>query len=99
MVVVLQGRERGKRGRVKRVYDNGRVQIENVMKIQRHTRPSQKNPQGGIVEKEGTVPVSNVALWCEKCGKPRRAHAVIDDKGQKTRSCVKCESPFVASAL
>jgi large subunit ribosomal protein L24 len=61
MVVVIAGKEKGKRGKVLRVLKKtGRVVIERVAMVKRHTKPSQKNPQGGIVEKEGSVHVSNV---------------------------------------
>lgn len=93
-VVVTKGREKGKRGKVKRVLGNGRVEIEKIMMVKRHTRPSQKNPQGGIIDIEGSVAAANVALWCEKCAAPRRARAGADGAGKKVRVCVKCGSAF-----
>ena len=93
-VVVTKGRERGKRGQVKRMVGNGRLEVEKVMMIKRHTKPTQKSPQGGIVEQEGSISAANVALWCEKCAGPRRARKVIDETGEKSRACVKCGSPF-----
>lgn len=93
-VVVTKGREAGKRGKVKRVLSNGRVEIEKVNMVKRHTRPSQKNPQGGIQEREGSVAAANVALWCETCAAPRRTKKVVDDSGNKQRACVKCETAF-----
>ena len=92
-VVVIKGRERGKRGVVKRVLDTGRVEIEKVQMVKRHTRPTQKNPQGGIVDVEGTVALPNVMLWCEKCAAPRRSKKT-EDNGQKVRACAKCGSLF-----
>jgi len=94
MVVVTKGRDKDKRGKVKRVLDNGRVEIEKIMMIKRHTRPTQKNPQGGIQDLEGSVSLANVALWCDKCAKPRRARTTTDDKGRKHRSCAKCGTAF-----
>jgi large subunit ribosomal protein L24 len=94
-VVVIAGKEKGKRGRVLRlVSDKGRVVIERVNMVKRHTKPTQRNPRGGILEKEGSVEASNVALWCGKCVAPRRAK--VDDKeGQKKRRvCVKCGTVF-----
>jgi large subunit ribosomal protein L24 len=93
MVVVIKGRERGKRGKVKRVLDNGRVEIEKVAMIKRHTRPTQKNPQGGIQDVEGSVALANVALWCDGCNKPRRTRSAADAAG-KQRVCVKCGHKF-----
>ena len=94
-VVVIAGKEKGKRGRVMRLLtEKGRVVIERINMVKRHTKPTQRNPRGGILEKEGSVEASNVALWCGKCVAPRRAK--VDDKeGQKKRRvCVKCGTVF-----
>jgi large subunit ribosomal protein L24 len=94
-VVVIAGKDKGKRGRVLRLLtDKGRVVIERVNMVKRHTKPTQRNPRGGILEKEGSVEASNVALWCGKCVAPRRGK--IDEKeGQKKRRvCVKCGTVF-----
>ena len=102
-VVVIAGREKGKRGRVLRLMtEAGRVVIERVNMVKRHTKPSQRNPRGGIVEKEGSVESSNVSLWCGKCVAPRRARVQEaaagkggDDKqAQKRRVCIKCGTVF-----
>ncbi len=98
-VVVTKGREKGKRGKVKRVLKNGRVEIEKVMMVKRHTRPSQKNPQGGIQDLEGSVALANVALWCERCSKPRRSKASVDESGGKGRVCVSCGNAFPAQGM
>jgi large subunit ribosomal protein L24 len=90
MVVVTKGREAGKQGKVKRLLGNGRVEIEKVLMIRRHTRPTQKNPQGGIVDKEGSIAIANVAIWCQGCGGASRTRAGTDDGGVKVRVCVKC---------
>lgn len=92
-VAVTKGKESGKRGKVKRITKNGRVEIEKIMMVKRHTRPSQKNPHGGIQDLEGTIALPNVALWCENCVAPRRAKKVIKD-GRKSRACVKCGTLF-----
>jgi large subunit ribosomal protein L24 len=97
-VVVIAGKEKGKRGRVMRLLtEKGRVVIERVNMVKRHTKPTQRNPRGGILEKEGSVEASNVALWCGKCVAPRRAK--VDEKeGQpKRRICVKCGTVFETS--
>lgn len=93
-VIVTKGREAGKRGKVKRVVGNGRIEVEKVMMIKRHTKPTQNNPQGGIVDQEGSIAAANVALWCEKCSAGRRAKKIVDEHGHKNRVCVKCDSPF-----
>ena len=98
MVVVIAGKEKGKRGKVLRVlHKTGRVVIERVMMVKRHTKPSQKSPQGGIVEKEGSVHISNVRLWCDKCDAPRRSRAHIEGEN-KHRVCTKCGTKFQAAA-
>ena len=93
-VVVVTGREKGKRGKVLRfVGKNDRVVIERVNMVKRHVKPSQKHPQGGVIEKEGSVHASNVRLWCGKCEAPRRTR-ISNEGGKKLRVCVKCESKF-----
>ena len=94
-VVVIAGKEKGKRGRILRVVtDKERAVVERVNMVKRHTKPTQANPRGGILEKEGTIAMSNLALWCGKCGKGRRAKADIREGQKKRRMCVKCGSPF-----
>jgi large subunit ribosomal protein L24 len=98
-VIVTSGKEKGKRGRVLRLLTSaGRVVIERVNMVKRHTKPSQRNPRGGIVEKEGSVEGSNVSLYCGKCAAPRRAKVEIEQgtekQGQKRRICIKCATPF-----
>jgi large subunit ribosomal protein L24 len=61
MVVVIAGKEKGKRGKVLRILTKSdRVVIERVMMVKRHTKPSQRNQEGGIIEKEGSIHISNV---------------------------------------
>lgn len=63
-VVVIAGRDKGRRGAVLKLLDEGRVLVENVNMVKRHMRPNpQRNVQGGIVEKEAPLHISNVALW------------------------------------
>jgi len=72
-VVVISGNHRGRKGKVLKVFpDSQRVIIEGINLIKRHTRPSQRNPQGGIVEKEAPIHVSNVMLADPKLGVPTR---------------------------
>ena len=69
-VVVTKGRKKGKRGKVKRVLKNGRVEIENIMMAKRHTKPTQKNPHGGIQDREH--PALEVRVRCERERRERR---------------------------
>lgn len=88
-VIVISGNSKGKTGKVLKVYpDKLRVIIEGVNIMKRHSRPSQRNPQGGIIQKEATVHVSNVMLLDPKTSKPTRvgSKAVKDaTTGKKTR--------------
>lgn len=70
-VLVISGEYKGRRGRVLRVYpQDERVLVEGVNMVKRHTRPSARNQQGGIVEKEAPIHVSNIAPWCEEINGP-----------------------------
>ena len=72
-VVVIAGKEKGKRGKVLRILTkSNRVVIERVSMVKRHTKPSQKNPQGGIIEKEGSIHLSNVMPVDPGTDKPTR---------------------------
>ncbi len=94
-VVVIAGKEKGKRGRVLRLLtDKERVVIERVNMVKRHTKPTQRNPRGGILEKEGSLDLSNVALWCNKCVAPRRGRHEHNEGQPKRRVCIKCSTPF-----
>jgi len=96
-VVVISGKEKGKRGKVLRLLNKkGRVVIERVNMVKRHTRPTQANPRGGVLEKEGSVEFSNVSLWCGKCSAARRSKAEIKDD-TKRRVCIKCGTVFEAA--
>jgi large subunit ribosomal protein L24 len=94
-VVVIAGKEKGKRGRVLRLLtEKERVVIERVNMVKRHTKPTQRNPRGGILEKEGSMDLSNVALWCGKCVAPRRGRHEHNEGQPKRRVCIKCGTPF-----
>ena len=99
-VMVISGNAKGKTGKVLKVFrEDLRVIVEGVNIVKRHTRPSQKNPKGGIVQKEGAVPVSNVMVVCPKCNTPSRvgrkevAEAVTGRKSMM-RVCRNCEEMF-----
>jgi large subunit ribosomal protein L24 len=79
LVVVMSGKEKGKRGKVLRILTKtNRVVIERVAMVKRHTKPSQKSPQGGIVEKEGSVHISNVMPVDPGSDKPTRVKVKLD---------------------
>lgn len=94
-VLVIAGDDRGKTGRVlKIVPDSNRVIIEGVNFIKRHTRPTQRNPKGGIVEKEATIHCSNVMLYCSKCSSPTRPgfKMIVNEESQKREKVRVCRS-------
>lgn len=91
-VRVMTGRDKGKVGRVLSVDAEKRtVTVEHANMIKRHTRPNpSKNIKGGIVEREGSVAISNVLLVCPACNKHTRiGHASLTD-GTKVRTCRRC---------
>ena len=92
-VLVITGRDRGKRGRVLRVIPaKQRVVVEGVNFIKRHTRPNpQKNIKGGIVEREAPLNASNVQLVCPECSSPTRVGRQRLDNGKSVRICRKCK--------
>ena len=90
-VGVITGRERGKRGKVLRVLTGkGRVLVEHVNMIKKHQRPTQKLRQGGIIEREGPLALSNVLVVCARCDKPSRTGIKILADGRKVRTCKRC---------
>jgi len=100
IVEVISGDEAGHRGKVLKVFsEKRRIIVEKVNLIKRHTRPSQQNPAGGILEKEAPIHVSNVMLVCPKCGKLTRVAFQRLADGGKERVCKRCKEmvPRVAS--
>jgi large subunit ribosomal protein L24 len=89
-VKVITGRDKGKEGRVLRVFPaEGKTLIEHVMMVKKHVRPNpQRNVQGGIAEQESRISLSNVQLVCPGCGPVRIGHEVRGDR--KVRVCRKC---------
>jgi large subunit ribosomal protein L24 len=96
-VVVIAGSHKGKRGKVLRVLGN-RIVVEKVAMVKRHAKPSQKNPQGGIVDREGSIHVSNVLLFDEKTNKGTRTKTVADGDS-KVRVGVKSGTKFSTAGM
>src|SRR5437868_9490452 len=94
-VKVISGRDKGKTGRVLDVNErNGKLLVEHVMMVKRHTRPNpSKQIKGGIAERERSIAVSNVMIMCPQCGPARIRHLldpVPGGKVRRTRVCRKC---------
>ncbi|HDQ26015.1 MAG TPA: 50S ribosomal protein L24 [bacterium] len=92
IVRVITGKDKGKSGKVLKVNTGtGRIIIEKINFVKRHTKPTQKVQQGGILEKEAPVNISKVMLICNKCGKPTRVKiGVMKEGNKKVRVCRKC---------
>jgi len=85
-VVVITGKDKGKKGKIARLFvEDGKVIVEGVNLVKRHMRPTPKSPQGGILEKEAPLHVSNVMLVDPDTGKGTRVKFKTDDKGNKIR--------------
>ena len=89
-VKVISGRDKGKEGRVLRVFPNdGRVLVEHVAVVKKNVRPNPaKQIKGGVAEQESRISLSNVKLICPTCGPVRIGHEVHGDR--KVRVCKKC---------
>ena len=97
-VRVMNGKDRGRTGRVVHVLPKeGKVMVEGVARARRHQRTSGKRSrsgsqlqQGGIIERELFIDISNVQLVCKTCGQPTRVGHRVTDDGKKIRTCRKC---------
>ncbi len=101
MVRVIAGRDKGKTGRVLQVFpDKGRVLVEHVMMMKKHTRPNPaRQIKGGIAEREAPIAISSVMLICPSCNAPRRLGFRVerDPQGRPLRAlriCRKCRNPI-----
>ena len=92
MVYVLSGKDRGKTGKVLKVFvDENRAVVEGINQIQKHTRPNpQKNIKGGILPKESPIHLSNLMVVCRRCNKHSRIGFAIVKDGRKARVCKSC---------
>lgn len=94
-VIVLAGKERGKIGTVLKVDpEKERVIIEKVNMVKKHAKASTQTAQGGIIEKEAPLNISDVMIVCNKCAEPTRIGKRILEDGSKIRVCKKCGEPM-----
>ena len=90
-VMVIAGKEKGKTGKIlKLLIDRDRALVEKVNLVKRHSKPTKANQQGGIVEKEASIHLSNLMFYCSKCAKPVRLGVKFLKNGKKARICKKC---------
>jgi large subunit ribosomal protein L24 len=97
LVIVTSGAYKGKKGKILRIVGQ-RVIVEKVAMIKRHSKATQKNPQGGIIDKEGSIHVSNVALFDDKLGRGTRTKIIVDGDN-KVRVGVKSGTKFPTAAM
>ncbi|NQS99513.1 MAG: 50S ribosomal protein L24 [Candidatus Omnitrophica bacterium] len=91
MVRCCAGRDKGKKGKVLSVLpEEKRVIVEGINFIKRHTRKTREDQQGGIIQKEAPIDISNLMLLCSKCNKPTRVGFTLLKDGTKARVCKKC---------
>lgn len=90
-VLVLSGKDKGKKGKIiESQPTKSKIVVEGVNKVKRHTKPTQKMPQGGILTKEAPIHSSNVMLVCPACDKPTRIKKAALASGALARACKKC---------
>lgn len=90
-VIILSGKERGKKGKILAVSPKeGKVIIEGRNMVSKHVKPRKMGDQGGIVKAEGAIYASKVQVVCPRCGKPTRVGHKIYEDGTKERICKKC---------
>ncbi|MBQ8210679.1 MAG: 50S ribosomal protein L24 [Clostridia bacterium] len=91
-VVVINGKDRGKQGKVLQVSPSeGKVIVEGVNIVSKHVKPRKMGEAGGIIKAESALYADKVQLVCPKCGRPTRVGHMIDEKGKKVRVCKKAD--------
>lgn len=93
-VVVIAGKYKGKKGEVLRVFQANTVMVKGINLIKRSVKKSKEYPNGGYIEKEAPINISNVMVFCSKCGTAVRVGFDVDANGNKTRQCKKCGQKF-----
>jgi large subunit ribosomal protein L24 len=90
-VLVIAGKDRGKKGKVRFAYPKTeRIMVEGINFVKKHSKASGAVRQAGIIEREATIPASNVMLLCSKCNKPARVGFRFLSDGRKVRFCRAC---------
>jgi len=90
-VIVISGDDQGKKGKIVSIFPKKmQVIIEGINFVKRHSKPTQKVPQGGIIKKEGAIHISNIKLICNKCNKPTKIKRDSTKEGKRVRMCKEC---------
>ncbi|MEX2599148.1 MAG: 50S ribosomal protein L24 [Dehalococcoidia bacterium] len=91
-VMVIRGRDKGKRGKVQRIFsDKGTALVEGVNIVKRHQRATGQTRQAGIISKEMPIDTSKLMPVCPSCSKPTRVGVKVVDDGSRARVCKRCE--------
>ena len=91
MVMVVTGRDRGKTGKVLHVHpEAGKLTVERLNMVKRHSKPRGAQNPGGIIEKEAPIQISNVMIFCDRCNAPVRSGIKPASDGTRTRICRRC---------
>ena len=91
-VKILIGKDRGKTGKVLTVFpDSGKALVQGLHMVKKHTRKTKDDQQGGIIQKEAPIDISNLMIVCQKCGKAARIGFSVLSDGTKARICNKCK--------
>lgn len=95
IVYVLSGRDEGKTGKVFRVYARKTLAlVEGINYVKKHTRKTKSDQQGGIIQKESPIHLSNLALFCKSCNKYSRIGINVLADGTRSRFCKRCKEVF-----
>ena len=91
-VLVISGDDKGKKGKIVSIFPKKmQVIVESVNFLKKHTKPTQKVPQGGVIKQEGALHISNIKLICNKCNKPTTVKREKVKEGKRVRVCKKCK--------
>ncbi|MBU4312894.1 MAG: 50S ribosomal protein L24 [Candidatus Omnitrophica bacterium] len=91
-VRILTGKDRGKTGKVLTVFpEKERALVQGLNLVKKHARKTKEDQQGGIIQKESTISISNLMVVCQKCSKPTRIGFSTLSDGTKVRTCKRCK--------
>ncbi|MCM8818702.1 MAG: 50S ribosomal protein L24 [Candidatus Omnitrophica bacterium] len=90
-VAVIKGEDRGKKGRILKIFKEGRVLVEGINFVKKHTKPKAVDKQGGIIQIEKPIAIGNISFFCLKCSKPTKLGIRFLEDGTKVRYCKKCK--------
>jgi large subunit ribosomal protein L24 len=92
IVKILAGKDKGKSGKVLKIFPiKNKAIVEGINYLKKHSRKTQDNPKGGVIQRESAINISNTAIICTRCGKPARVGFTELSDGAKARICKKCK--------